>query len=133
MATTRNIQKREADTMQTTERTRSGKVFTPLVDIYENNDEMVVMADMPGVDEKTIDITLEQHVLTIEGQVKPYIPEGFNLSYWEYEIGDYRRSFTLTDTIDRDKIEASYKNGVLMLKLPKVEPAKPRKITVKTS
>lgn len=133
MATTSSIQKREADTIQSSERTRSGKIFTPPVDIYETSDDIVVLADMPGVDEKSIDITLEQNVLTIEGRLDEVSPQGFNLGYWEYEIGDYQRSFTLNDTIDRDKIEANYKNGVLKLRLPKVEPAKPRKINVKTS
>lgn len=128
-----SIQKREADSLQSTERTRSGKVFLPAVDIYETGEEILLLADMPGVDEKSIDITLDQDVLTLEGRVSFEPPKGYELSYGEYEIGDYHRSFTLNDTIDRDKIEAKYQNGVLEVHLPKVEPAKPKKIEVKTN
>jgi len=59
--------------------------------------------------------------------------EGYELEYQEYEVGDYQRSFTLTEKINRDKIEATFKNGVLELHLPKAEPAKPKKISIKSS
>lgn len=126
-----SLQKREAETMNSVERTRSGKVFVPAVDIFETDEAVVVVADMPGTTEKSIDITLEQHVLTIQAKVEPHIPDGFDLQYREYETGDYQRSFNLTDSIDRDKIDAAYANGVLTLQLPKIEPAKPKKIQVK--
>jgi HSP20 family protein len=127
------IQKREKEGMEKVERTRAGKVFVPPIDIVETNEDIVLIADMPGVEQKSIDITVEQDVLTIEGRVEPLIPEGYDLTYCEYEIGDFQRSFTLTDTIDRDKIEAAFKNGVLKLRLPKAEPAKPKKIDVKVN
>lgn len=126
-----DVQKREAENVETIERTRSRKVFLPPVDIFETNDNIQLVADMPGVDENSVDITLEKNVLTIVGNVEPTIPEGFNLSYREYEVGDYQRSFTLSDAIDRDKIAASVQNGVLSVMLPKAEPAKARKIAVK--
>lgn len=125
------VEKREVENVDTIERTRSGKVFVPRVDIRETDEEVIVFADMPGTSEKDIDITLEQNVLTIHARVMPVTMDGLELQYREYETGDYQRSFNLTDTIDRDKIDAAYTNGVLSLRLPKVEPAKPKKIKVK--
>jgi HSP20 family molecular chaperone IbpA len=124
------IQKHESENVDTVERTRSQRVFVPRVDIFENDDAILLYADMPGVDEKSIDITLEKNILTIEGCVCDETMEGYELSYMEYDVGDYRRSFTLSDVIDRDKIEATVRNGVLKLTLPKAEPAKARKINV---
>lgn len=126
-----SLQKKESEKIDTVERIRSGKVFTPPVDIYESAEEVVLLIDMPGTDEKSIDITLEQNILTLQGRVNNPAPEGFTLNYQEYEIGDYLRSFTLSDTVDREGITASYKDGMLQLRLPKAEPAKPKKIAVK--
>ena len=112
------------------ERTRARAAFVPRLDIYETNDNIVLLADMPGVDETSVDITLEQNVLTINGYVEPVEPEGYRLAYAEYRVGDYQRSFTLSDQIDQDKIEATVKNGVLGLHLPKAEPTT-KKIIVK--
>ncbi len=125
------IQKKETADVQMRERTRWGKVFAPPVDIIETNNELRVFSDMPGVNKDTIDITIEQNVLTIQGNVDVDPIEGYELEYKEYEIGDFQRSFTLTDTIDQEKIEAKYKNGVLELILPKADKAKPKKIEVK--
>lgn len=125
------IQKKEREAVEGVERTREGKLFAPPVDIIETNDDLMLIADMPGVSEKSINVTLEQDTLTIEGRVEPEPPKGYDLSYCEYEIGDFQRSFTLSDTVDREKIEASYKDGVLKLRLPKAEPAKPKKINVR--
>jgi HSP20 family molecular chaperone IbpA len=113
------------------ERTRSRKAFVPRVDIYETSEAIVLVADMPGVDENSIDITLDKDVLTVNGYVEPWQPEGYDLAYGEYNVGDYQRAFTLSDQIDRAGIEATVKDGVLYLHLPKAEPAKARKITVK--
>lgn len=85
---------------------------------------------MPGVDENSVDITLEQNVLTINGYAALVEPEGYRLADAEYRVGDYQRRFTLSDQIDRDKIEAMVKDGVLRLRLPKVKPTA-RKIAVK--
>jgi HSP20 family molecular chaperone IbpA len=113
------------------ERTRAKKTFTPGVDICESSSDMVVFADMPGVDEGSTNITLDSGILTIEGFVEPDKLEGYDLAYAEYDVGDYYRVFMLSDAIDQDKIEASIKDGVLKLVLPKAEPAKARRITVK--
>jgi len=127
-----SVQKKESENVNKTERTRSGKVFTPATDIVETPDHITLSVDMPGVDEKNIHITLENNVLTIRGDVIQDSPDNYNLLYSEYDNGDYYRSFTLSNKIDRDKIEAKYKNGVLRLYLPKAEELKPRQIKIKT-
>lgn len=126
----KQIQKQESQDLQSVERTRWGKVFTPTVDILETQNELRLYADMPGVDQKSINITIDQGVLTIEGNVDTSPIAEYELEYQEYDIGDYQRSFTLTDSVDQEKISANYTNGVLELILPKAEEAKPRKITV---
>jgi HSP20 family molecular chaperone IbpA len=127
---TKDMSKKEAGTPEGVERTRPHKVYTPDVDIIERKDDIVVVADLPGVDEKSLDITLEKNVLTIYGRVEPEIPQKHRLVYSEYGIGDYQRAFTLSDEVDKDRIQASMKNGVLRLVLPKAEAAKTRKIMV---
>ena len=109
------------------------RTYTPRVDIHEMDDKVIVLADLPGVDESALDITLEKNVLTIKGRVEPISHENYRLAYAEYRVGDYVRTFTLSDTIDRDNIEATVKNGVLRLSLPKAEAAKARKIEVRSS
>ncbi len=126
-----NIQETQKQEVAKTgaERTRSRLAFVPRADIYETNEAIVLLADMPGVDETTLDITLENDVLTINGYVNTSYPEGYGLAYGEYRVGDYQRSFTLSDKINRNKIEATVKDGVLRLYLPKAEPST-RKIAV---
>jgi len=128
---TKDIQKKEAEVQAGTEYTRSVRVYTPSVDIIERKDDIVVIADMPGVDEKSVDITLEKNVLTIYGKVEQAIPEKHRLILSEYGVGDYQRAFTVSNEIAREKIEASVSNGVLKLRLPKAEAVKTRKIPVK--
>jgi HSP20 family molecular chaperone IbpA len=125
------VEKREVEESGA-ERTRSQRAFVPYADIYETGDEIVVVADMPGVSEETVEITLEQDVLTINGYVEPTPPEGHSLAYAEYDVGDFVRSFRVSNEIDRDGIEATLKDGVLQLHLPKAGPAKTKKISVKT-
>jgi HSP20 family protein len=129
--TTKDVQKKEAEVKEGVERTRSKKLYTPPVDIIEGGDSLFLVADMPGVDENSVDITLDKNVLTIYGTVEPEMPENHRLVSAEYGIGDYQRSFTLSDEIDREKIQATLNNGVLRLTLPKAGPAKTRKIPVK--
>jgi HSP20 family molecular chaperone IbpA len=124
------IQKKEAQQIERAERTRATRVYTPDVDIIERKDDILVVADMPGVDETSVDVTLEKNIVTLYGKVQPEVPEGGSPVYVEYGIGDYERTFTLSDEIDRDKIRATVKNGTLHLLLPKAEAAKTRKIQV---
>ncbi len=128
---TKEVQKKEAETPERGERTRAKKVYNPAVDIIERKDDIIVIADMPGVNEKTVDITLEKNILTIYGKVNYEIPENHRLYLSEYGIGDYQRVFTINEEIDRDKIQASVKNGVLKIILPKAEIMKTKKIEVK--
>ncbi|MDQ3927618.1 MAG: Hsp20/alpha crystallin family protein [Chloroflexota bacterium] len=123
--------KQELQATNGAERTRSGRVYTPAVDIYETNEAIVLVADMPGVDESSVDVTLEKNVLTIYGRVQPWQFEGHTLRYAEYGIGDYQRSFTISNQIDWEHIQGSVSNGVLRLTLPKTGPAQTRKIEIK--
>lgn len=113
------------------ERTRERLAFVPRADIYETDESITVLVDMPGVDETSVDITLENNVLSINGYVEPMQPEGHSLTYAEYRVGDFERAFTLSDEIDRDGIEAEVKDGVLRLHLPKNTEARIRKIAIK--
>lgn len=124
------IWKKEAEAPEKGEFTRERRLYTPSVDIIERKDDIVVIADMPGVDEKSIDITLEKNVLTIYGTVKADIPENNRLIVSEYGMGDYQRVFTLPDEIDKNNIQATVDSGVLNLTLRKAESARTRKIPV---
>jgi HSP20 family molecular chaperone IbpA len=130
MAEEKELQVQDAEKQEIVEsgaeRTRDKPAFVPRVDILENNDEIVVVADMPGVSAESVDITLEQDRLTIDGYVEPAQYEGYTLAYAEYRVGDFQRSFTLSNKIDRDKIEATMNNGVLRLRLPKIGPTTTR-------
>lgn len=128
----KDITKKEALTPEGVERTRPHKVYAPDVDILERKDDIIVTADLPGVDEKNMDVTLEKNVLTISGRVEPALPDNYRLAYAEYGVGDYQRAFTLSDEVDKSRIQATMKNGVLRLVLPKAEAAKTRKIHVNT-
>lgn len=113
------------------ERTRPRRIYTPTVDILESEDRIEVLADMPGVDEASVELTLEKNVLTIYGKVEADIPENHRLAVSEYGIGDYQRQFVLSNEVDRERIEAVVRNGVLCIRLPKAEIAKTRKIAVR--
>ncbi len=126
------VQKQEEAPADEMERTRSRRTFVPRADILETDKEIFVLADIPGANEKTVDIMLEKNVLSITAFVEPTIPGEFEVAYAEYEEGDYQRSFRLSDEIDRDKIEAVVNSGVLRLRLPKAQEAKAKKITVKS-
>ena len=115
------------------EHTRDRKVFIPPVDIVESPDAIILTADMPGVDDKNVSVTLEKGVLSVLGEIEPASVKDRKLAYAEYEIGDYELAFTLSDEIDQDRIEATVKNGILRLVLPKTETARARRIPVKTS
>jgi HSP20 family molecular chaperone IbpA len=124
--------KKEQLKERSSENMRSGNVYVPRADIYETQEQLVILADMPGVKQEDVDITLEQNVLTIHGQVEVPSFDQFKLAYSEYGVGDYRRVFALSNEIDRDGIQATVKNGVLKLVLPKSKRAMPRKITVQS-
>ena len=113
------------------EREEPRPVFTPAVDIYDTEDGLVLQADLPGATHDGLDVQVEGNVLSITARAMPQAPAGSTLVHQEYVIGDYERSFILSDQIDHDKIRAELKDGVLTLTLPKAESALPRKVTVK--
>jgi len=127
---TKDVQKKEAESPEKGEQTRQIRIFKPAVDIIERKEDIILLADMPGVDEKSVDITLEKNELTLYGKITHDVPDKHTLYLSEYGLGDYHRVFTLAEAVDRDKIQASVKNGVLKIVLPKAEVLKTRKITV---
>jgi len=128
---TMEIHKQEENPADEMERTRSRRSFVPRADIFDTEKEITILTDVPGANEKTVDITLEKDVLSITAYVEPSIPNGFEIAYAEYEEGDYQRSFRLSTEIDRNKIEAVVSDGVLRLRLPKAQEAQTKKINVK--
>jgi HSP20 family molecular chaperone IbpA len=114
------------------ESTRAGRTYLPPVDIYETAEGLHLLADMPGVDEQSLNVHLDNGVLTIEGQVDVKEYENLQPVYTEYNVGNYVRRFTLSSDVDTDRITARMRNGVLELDVPKAERAKPRRITVGT-
>ena len=126
------LQVREKRELQTeAEQTRPGRVFTPPVDIFESETEIIVLADMPGVSSDNVAIDVHNDELKITGEVEPQASENESYILREYESGRFHRHFSLSDRIDQGKISASIKDGVLRVVLPKVEKAKPKKIEVK--
>jgi HSP20 family protein len=132
MATRQELQvqqKRELEKKE--ESTIPARVFLPTADIYETNDTLNVVLEMPGVDKGAVDIRVEDGVLKIEERLDFSKYQGLQPLYTEYNVGHYSRSFRLSSKIDQNKIGAELKDGVLSLVLPKVEEAKPRTIQVK--
>ena len=130
--TTQTVVKPSQTVPTSVERTRNGRTYLPAVDIYETEEELVLLADLPGVKGEDIDIQFEQGELTITGKVEERQRESTSYVLQEYGIGDFVRSFKISEIIDSSRISAEHKDGVLKLHLPKVETAKPRKITVKS-
>lgn len=108
-------------------RTRE-RYIAPPVDIYEVTEGLVVMADVPGVTQEQLEVRVDNHVLTIRGQIADSAVS--DSAYREYELVSYFRQFELSEKVDESKITADLKHGVLTLNLPKAEEAKPRKIAV---
>ena len=112
------------------EPTRSRTCFSPRCDIYESKEGLVLLADMPGAAEDSVEVLFENGILTVTGHVGDPGVNDHELRTHEYRVGDYRRQFALSEAVDAAKIEASVASGVLRLELPKTEATKPRKIAV---
>jgi HSP20 family protein len=108
-------------------------VHTPPIDIHEGPEGLVLEADLPGVSVDQVSIQLEENVLSLHAKVNAPAPENARVLHEEYRPGDFYRSFILSDEVERSKIAAELKNGVLKLTLPKAERAKTRRIEIKTS
>ena len=127
------LEKQSAETRPHLERTRGGRAYRPNVDIVEKHDELVVLADMPGVNGADIDIHFEDGELTIHGPAAPRQDVETRYRLQEYGVGDFYRTFRVSEQIDASRISAEYTDGVLSLHLPKVEAVRPRRISVKTN
>ncbi|HKZ04470.1 MAG TPA: Hsp20/alpha crystallin family protein [Methylomirabilota bacterium] len=121
------------DLATATEATRPGVLLTPPVDIFEDAHAITVLADMPGVTPGQLTIDLHEGVLTITGRGEPLDGASERPVFQEYPAGVFQRSFTLSEAIDQERIQATLKHGVLRLRLPKVDRAKPRQITIDTA
>lgn len=134
MADTKELRVKEKQEITApAEQTRPGLVFQPYVDIFETDSEIVLLADMPGVPAEGVTLDVRDKVLTLTGDVRPWEGPEESDVWVEFEIGKYHRRFTLSDAVDQEKIEATMKDGVLRLTLPKAQKAVPRQITVKTA
>ncbi len=111
---------------------RAATVFCPEVDIYETGDEYVLTADVPGARPDTIDLNVENGVLTLRAGAPDRTPGESRTVLREYGVGAYERTFRIGEGIDTERIGAELKNGVLTLRLPKAETTRSRKIEVKT-
>src|SRR5271166_5132821 len=112
------------------EKTVPGRYYVPYSDIYETNEALCVVMEMPGVEKKDLDVALENDVLRVDGRIDFSKYEGMEPVYAEYNVGHYGRSFALSGTIDQEKIGANLEDGVLTLTLPKAKHAQPRKIAI---
>ena len=122
-------QKREVEKGQ--ESTTPTRAFMPTADIFETEDALTVVLEMPGVSKADIDVSVDKGLLTMEGRIDFKKYEGLQPVYSEYNIGPYRRSFRISGQVDQSKINAEMRDGVITLVLPKAEESKPRRIQVK--
>jgi len=128
--TAHEIAAQEKQAAKGQEKTRAGRFFLPVVDIQELNDSLKIYADMPGVKESEVEVTLNGGTLTIAGTVSTEVYQKLAPLYTEYNVGNYFRQFELNEDIDDQRINATMRDGVLELTLPKSERAKPRRIEV---
>ena len=121
-------QKREVNKGE--ESTTPTRAFLPAADIFETENALTVVLEMPGVSKDNVDINIENGLLTVEGRIDFRKYEGLRPVYSEYNVGPYRRSFRVHNQIDQDKIGAEMQDGIITVTLPKAEKAKPRRISV---
>lgn len=122
-----------ARTDQRDERAMSGPLYRPATDIFEKDDAVTLVIDMPGVAPDSVDVSVENRALTVRGLIDAPAPEGYRRIYAEYAPGTFERAFSLPDTIDAGNIDATHSDGVLTLTLKKSEAAKPKQIKVKAA
>ena len=112
------------------EKTVPGRFYVPYSDIYETDEALTVLMEMPGVEREGVNIALENDVLRVEGKIDFSKYEGMEPVYTEFNVGHYTRSFALSGKIDREGIGAQLEDGVLVLTLPKAREAQPRRIAI---
>lgn len=112
------------------EKTVPGRYYVPYSDIYETDDALRVVMEIPGVERKDVDVALENDILRVDARIDFSKYEGMEPVYTEYNVGHYTRSFTLSNKIDQEHISAQLEDGVLTLTLPKAKEAQPRRIQI---
>lgn len=127
-----NVREKQEVNMGGAETTSDKPMFSPIVDIWETETGLMLMADMPGVSSEDLSVDLQDNTLTISGRVVAPQSEGRKSLISEFEVGNFYRQFSLAENIDQASITASLKDGVLKLDLPRTAPAQPRKIEIKT-
>jgi HSP20 family molecular chaperone IbpA len=132
MTTQQELERRPEDNVRRTEAPATDTVYLPVVDVWETSGEVRLMAELPGVDDRSVQVTVENGVLTIEGRTQVDKPEGHELIASEFALGRFRRDFTLSDEVNPEGIKARVRQGVLDLAIPRKEAAKARKIEVST-
>lgn len=113
------------------EKTVPGRFYVPYTDVYETDEALTLVMEIPGVDRKDVDVSLEDDVLRVQGSIGFSKYEGMEPVYTEYNVGHYTRSFTLSSKVNQDQISAQLEDGVLTLTLPKAAEARPRRIAIK--
>jgi HSP20 family protein len=131
MNATRDVAKQESKSVQETR--EQERAILPAVDIFEDSAGITLQADMPGVSSERLNVQIDGESLSIEGQVEIPVPEQMNALYADIRSTRYQRSFALSSELDSDNVEASLKDGVLTLRIPRREAHKPRKIEVQTA
>ncbi|HEY2051364.1 MAG TPA: Hsp20/alpha crystallin family protein [Caulobacteraceae bacterium] len=129
-ATPQELAVREKRELAGEEKTIPGRFFVPSTDVYETEDGLTLVMEMPGVALDGLDVSLEDGVLRVEGRLDPSKYQGLAPVYTEYNVGHYARSFALSDKVDQDNIGAKLEDGVLTLTLPKAASTRPRRIAV---
>ena len=131
MAKSKELQVQEKkELVSKEEQTVPAKFYVPYTDIYETEDNLTVVMDMPGVQRDKLNVTVEKDVLKVEGKIDFANYDGLDPLYTEYNVGHFTRQFNLSNKIDQEKIHAHIEDGVLHLVLPKAEEAKPRQIKI---
>jgi HSP20 family protein len=122
-----------ANELQTNDATARRMVFQPRTDVVETEGAYEITADMPGVDRDAVEVTVDGGVLSVKGRQSDWSVPGQELAYAEFLTGDYRRDLALPEQVDAERIEATLKDGVLRLTLPKRAPAQTKRIAVKAA
>lgn len=130
MATSQELSVREKQELAGSEKTVPGRYYVPSTDVYETDDGLTLVMEMPGVEKDSVDVSLENDVLRVDGRIDFGRYRDVEPVYTEYNVGHFTRSFSLSDRVDRDGISAKLANGVLTLTLPKSAAARPRQISI---
>jgi HSP20 family protein len=131
MSDTQELAVREKQELATKEeKTAPGRYYVPAADVFETDEALTVILEMPGVQKNNVNVALENDILRVDGQIDFSNYNGMEPVYTEYNVGHYMRGFTLSNKIDQNKISAQLDSGVLTLTLPKAKDALPRRITL---